>query len=285
MFKVVGPKFERYIDTCHNFQTPEYAGWVSSMAGVLAAVTITAIALRLSAPPVGERTARSCIDAAHISANEHDRLARTIREYARPFLTLPVIFFSALLAAYGYSLIAGTTPCEDQTALTIFFGEALAIAIVLTCYTIAQLLLDYDVDSSAVRNANVVCIMAAFLAVNYMWGATTDHFFATERNISRSLETIILLAAAVPFAAGVLARYPFGRWTKVLRSPRSLQYLMIGTVIDLLFIAICASVFSRTGAEARVEAWQCVGALLLCTVVLGSILAALPKAPRRTSAT
>ena len=84
-----------------GFTVSQYAGFISAFAGVLGAVIVTAVALRLGNPPREEQRART------LALDDPGR-SPVIEDLSRPLLTMRVAIISALLGAYGFAVIAAT---------------------------------------------------------------------------------------------------------------------------------------------------------------------------------
>lgn len=161
---------------CHDvvFNLGASAGAISTLAGVLGAVTLAAIALRLGSPPEVERRARRRLQWG--SGRVDDGEARSqLGDVARPLLAMPIALFAALLAAYGYAVVAGTTDCAVGTQMSYFFGGQLGLSAALLLFAVAWLFRDYQAHGHAVRNAGVLLVVAVVVILVFLWIGVDDY--------------------------------------------------------------------------------------------------------------
>jgi hypothetical protein len=253
------------------FQEQPYGSAISTLAGVVGALIIAAIALRLTSAPPSERLVRE---------TKRSDIRAVLNDLSRPLLAMPTALVAALLASYSYGVIAGTSNQCLAAELTLFAGAQLAIAAVLTLFAITWLLRDYEAHQIAVLNARLLTVGVAAIASFFLKTAIGDEVSVGMQDLTL---TQWLTAAAAPLVVGLVAAFVhFGHG-----QPRSLASAVTSTVHAtqvVTMVAILTSALSAvliaavdSGFAGFVGSWLQTAFIALVWFALSIVLMCLPK--------
>jgi len=227
----------------YAFNEQSYATSVSGLAGVLGAVIVAAIALRLGSPPALETEARK-------GASDPAVRSRVLADLVRPLLAMPAAFASALLAAYGYADVGGTNLPGVATSLSIFSGGELAVAAVLTLFAISWLLRDYGAHGNAVFNTKILTMAVAVIGAYFLVTSLPELAYDTHSQMT-SWQLGLTIAAFVGPGGLALAVREIPAWEaenslrRHVSSNRSVQWLCLLAILTVLSGAFALAYFSN----------------------------------------
>jgi hypothetical protein len=264
---------------CHDafFNVQTYAGWLSSFAGVLGAVVVAAIALRLGNPPELERHARRAWRA---GPEQMTVLAEaSLHQLARPLLAMPVALVAALLAAYGYGVVSATTDCGAASELAFFVGGEFGIGLSLTLFAVLWLLRDYETHGHAVQNGRLVLRAATAIIAFYLAIAIEDYHSA----VGEGTDVGEILATALPlvFTVGpalVLSGWESMRNRLLARWPDRVRILQrtMALAIVVVILASGAQAVLNLGTPPVIPVWLWALFSASIGVLLGGLLLQMP---------
>ena len=279
------------------FDVRVYSGSIANFAGVIGAIIIAAIALRLGTPPPLERRARTSV---HREATRKRAKAR-LGDLARPLLAMPVALVGAFLGSYGYSVVSATPQCDVGSEIGYFAGAQLGLSAALLLFAVVWLLRDYETHGHAVQNAKVILIGSSIVVAFYLAVAIGDYHSALGQDTDLGEWLATSLPLGIPLGAAILLTW--GEWvssglrterrsvlTRTARrlthmraqlmaswpaGVRSVQRTMLGAIGAILLATIGEGYFNTTSpGPLPLALWAVYSGVV--SVVLGALLLQTP---------
>jgi hypothetical protein len=234
-----------------GFSDQEYASSVSALAGVVGAVIVAAIALRLGSSPPLESYIREKLKTSKISdeALQTHTASIDLGNFARPLLAMPAALVAALLSAYGYANVAGTTKPCIAAQLTVFAGGQLALAAVLTLFAITWLLRDYGTHGHAILNTLLLTLIVAAVS-SYFLGTSLADLAQDRGQTMSSTQWLVYYSVFAVWGAAALGFRALAKpqWKAFVSSVRVTQIFCLLAIAAVVVGALSMAEYSNAAA-------------------------------------